>query len=1646
MDGSRGPQLFFSHSKGATLPGYRAASFRTTTHSPHPSTIARRSSDGDLSDSKLVRDKCRKYESRFWTSYRSESPSGESGTIISDPKEPSASWESPDLVPQISSRPTITPLASPASPRPHVRRSFNTFPRPWKARSRSPSPFRMKEQLSKSPSDNFHFRSFNDSLKQMKPGMVGKREDGEPFETDKCRVGQNGENSITKPQEISIVRPVPFYTKPTATENVNEAPPNLYRSVATITVTRSPNSPNFPSQPSVDSFTFASNHIREENPAKKLTSILSALTNRKTLGSREAKPEAHQQVAEEGRRENLIKSPPSRCIYDAREKEKEQQQQPTPPSASSYLPHATKFSISTSLVPCVHDEHGSAPLPCDEENRALHRFSDQSLGQSDSSKKEVDDAQLVYDLQTNKIVDTERDSRFENTGASSGGSGPGDREAPLTESNAQGLMQASGRKSVRKKPQIPDQLSRRRCSEDGDQRSDVRSVAGSFLGPSQSFSSGVHSYRIKKTTQPCISQTVKSQSVSPTRPVEEKQEFSKNRTTVSQILSTLNFARFRLEELTGALGGNKKEGGKGSSASVGRVPPPRPPRTRHDLDKLRKSTERLKNSDHKTSSEVESDLSNKDNLPPKTSIRGTSETASKHVFFPKQAIVRTNSSPAGVSRSSSLLSSLSSKLLNNESKNSDNLSNTSSNSLLPPLPLPKQKASSQTKDNSFRSAFVSQGNLSNEEGCIIEFPNLKILAACKEPWGYHTLPRCSPVTQNPSSALLYLAEGQEQTPLTGSLHGIDKLDSECGKKEEISSLKSKSEIELRHAHDEEALFSFSLSNLAYITDDPNDEVERESKFEEIKKDSFIEKLLQNDCYGAENIPFSKDEEENSEKNDKAALKGCVHPTNTSLKSSSNNEKNFGHDVNKLNQSDDNISEATFEKELLEKSLSLENVRPYKDICVQTEETSPKENEKNKRRNFKGVKAKSFEDKREKLRLRIDNRSFDLKQPPDIKSCQKMNTESLTLPTCDSDNDGNLKQQFRSDSSGIECRVVKTEPRQSQCIVIRSGSFNKSKDGEGGQGEPGATSECRVVQTRQRLSLEDSEGESTDRDRKSLSIRSEGSEGRGPMDGVFSGILIESSDSSSQDSVGVLSNKNKKNIHPQPALTESNQYDDGTEKKDCRRRKSYPDEILELDLSLSNNQSKKQENLKKFNWHYDQRKSLKTDLSLSDGDSRPNSYSEPESLQLILAASSRSVEKRGHKKRNRSDPGLINKPNQDSVDYFSDSNLETFKERKVKYKNVEKRNHVSRSAASANRVVSQASTDSEGKDDLASFKGGFQDGFRHFRVQTSKFFNPPVILSGQESDASLQDISGLGEYALNRISRNASPCPYLGDSDSGEKCFPRSPNAPRRYPKRPLRGPYGEMLEAEMSKSKSSSQFLNDDLFLRPRESQSTSPRPSSPASPSAASGKNQDPFGTSPVIFVGGENIHSRSSPHSASGSRSLDDSALKLYCSGALVKPEGSHLKPLGTAPCASYESDGETGLTALPPGPLHQRTASSPSKLFFEPAKSEDRDLLGIFAPSKRQSKSRPRAPPEQEKPKITQSPSNESSPKTKVKPPKSKPDRHSKSPKGKKHAEEEPHPHASQQQPLKKGSHETEFRTHSEHRHAHRRHRVSTLFYLH
>jgi hypothetical protein len=179
---------------------------------------------------------------------------------------------------------------------------------------------------------------------------------------------------------------------------------------------------------------------------------------------------------------------------------------------------------------------------------------------------------------------------------------------------------------------------------------------------------------------------------------------------------------------------------------------------------------------------------------------------------------------------------------------------------------------------------------------------------------------------------------------------------------------------------------------------------------------------------------------------------------------------------------------------------------------------------------------------------------------------------------------------------------------------------------------------------------------------------------------------------------------------------------------------------------------------------------------------------------------------------------------------------------------------------------------------------------------------------------------------------ASPSPFapsdLSDSEGrtggGPGSESRSPHTPRRYSKRPLRGPYGQMLEAEMSKAETN---RISKLQLEFLEKYVSSPPNSSRCSPAAP-----EPSATN------------NSSRPRALTTQSLDDSQLKggYGRSSPASAPSHSSPKRKVSANIPYSNPHGETQNPQQQPQPqpqqpqqqqqqfvCHQRTTSSPSQL---------------------------------------------------------------------------------------------------------------------
>ncbi|XP_045130867.1 uncharacterized protein LOC123515974 [Portunus trituberculatus] len=477
--------------------------------------------------------------------------------------------------------------------------------------------------------------------------------------------------------------------------------------------------------------------------------------------------------------------------------------------------------------------------------------------------------------------------------------------------------------------------------------------------------------------------------------------------------------------------------------------------------------------------------------------------------------------------------------------------------------------------------------------------------------------------------------------------------------------------------------------------------------------------------------------------------------------------------------------------------------------------------------------------------------------------------------------GGEGEEVLEQSSGrqLECQVVQKDPRPSQCLVIKAGA----RVG-------------RMVRSGPRLPREDSDGDSGERDATQTYMTQMSD------DGAFGEELKSqdqtSSDSSSQDSVGpgqeggTPGSETLQDVPLRPALRRHrSSMEENDERPHPFQTPRTSSQTSDIRYSAEDNDGTREFRARDDNMDQHSHFSL-TDPYLGEVT--------PEAYHLFLFSDPRVMDRAERKKKHRSDPSCERRASSEAQRYLSEPHLGAA------------RAHGPPDRSSGKGVVSQASTDSEGKDER-----GEQQLVNPQRIST-----PQVLLIGHDSDGS--------DYPPCRTpARNASPTPYMQDSDSGERSAPRSPHVPRRYSKRPLRGPYGGLLEAEMNKSKGSS-YLAEDTYWRVRDAKSCSPRPPSPASPAVILG--QQP----PLIIP---------------TCRSYDDSSIAINYAGSerpprhkvSEEPELDTTSPGATSPVASaWESDGEGTRSPVSLAPIHQRTVSPTEGGFTS---EDEQELVGFY-----------------------------------------------------------------------------------------------------
>lgn len=150
----------------------------------------------------------------------------------------------------------------------------------------------------------------------------------------------------------------------------------------------------------------------------------------------------------------------------------------------------------------------------------------------------------------------------------------------------------------------------------------------------------------------------------------------------------------------------------------------------------------------------------------------------------------------------------------------------------------------------------------------------------------------------------------------------------------------------------------------------------------------------------------------------------------------------------------------------------------------------------------------------------------------------------------------------------------------------------------------------------------------------------------------------------------------------------------------------------------------------------------------------------------------------------------------------------------------------------------------------------------------------------------------GPAALSRTPVPAPPPPPpLSDSERATSDTERTCSPQRRYSKKRLRGPYGEMLEQEMRKTgeKQKTAFCEELSFLLPAENPAASQ--TSPAVPATtpATTSTTTTCGGAKLIATNAPTMAARSRPAHLSNSLSLDDTQLKSSTASLEAVPEAS-------------------------------------------------------------------------------------------------------------------------------------------------------------
>uniref|UniRef100_A0A6A7FTN7 Rho guanine nucleotide exchange factor 17 isoform X3 n=1 Tax=Hirondellea gigas TaxID=1518452 RepID=A0A6A7FTN7_9CRUS len=1146
-----------------------------------------------------------------------------------------------------------------------------------------------------------------------------------------------------------------------------------------------------------------------------------------------------------------------------------------------------------------------------------------------------------------------------------GGSGDGDRPPPHTSQTEIFLQDGIGR-AVRRKPNIPLNLAKRRRG---------------HLSP------------LNTSTSDCSVTSVSPVAAGGTSP----------RVTVNHILASLNFARFRLGDITSSLSGTKKENNN--------APPPiRPPRTRHDTDKTRKISGGAKQKATCTDDDAKSNdilgwrrrrsategggsslltmpitkhsfLTRTRSAPQSQKQQQTEHELSKNECVSTYVeaspdnlggyLHLTENSPLSGHAQNKEVSPVFGASSSHKSINPDTPQGAIVKSLLPPLP---RDARLLHRDIPFRSASVSQTELNTDvlKGGRTS-PSLRLYPACKEYGKHNTLPRRTVDTAHDINIR------GDRLPCTSSCADISNISSSSIN---LDSVKYISEVEINEAAPE----NIDVANSPVV-------LESECCVYQPSDISYVGKNSENQC--SENVPIGQmDVSSGNKKNKKVVfglwpsvenishsvsdLKFGVGKTgsldNSEIMSNDsvnelasdclenvNTKKNNGDNVPNREGCDADINAQEKEKnastcaseisvcdteapvtdlslsrdyapnpnmlatqvvkaDLRRGSLPCEAVFPQlmkQNIDTTQNETARESiiqavNKLMNRSKMSPSPASEFVSaQNERNRQFRRGSSFDYckNNAGDNAPCdRKVASFSISLPINENEATGAAEESQELNISKLSFFTHKCLKRSDGIDIINQEDIENQNSAKINEFEAvkSRIKEDERQQKKEGIHTSASQNDATNEKNTDHALISQLSDEGISIDEVRRRQPVLTSDSSSQDSTGMDNYRSDEGIAPGTSEAEIDITCGGEDDFNLLERV----ESMLRRTNLDNNQSDHSltyppgyRNKGDMGYSSIDSSGLKSlvsnagprgdasegqSSSISLADSFPSegedSNTGVETATLRVALNGRLQDRDERKLKHYSDPSSERRLSSGIPTYLTISG--------------DDQNH------SQKCVISQPSTDSEGKEEL-----GHELLEAHFGNYGAQYVSSPqVLLTGYDQE-SWPDRPQEGLFS--RSSRTTSPSSCFQDSDSGDLSLARSPHGPRRYSKRPLRGPYGEMLEAEMSKTKSN--YLSDDMYLPVRDSKSSSPCPHTPSASASPA--------FSPILSINSD---------IRIPCRSLDDSAIRLFYSEHCSPNSNLPTSPPSVTSCSS---EGESGFDLLPlRPPIHQRTKSSPSKLFCE------------------------------------------------------------------------------------------------------------------